>query len=173
VIELADEIQDSITGYLLTVTTMNALVGVAVMAAVYVQGLGDPLLWGTVAFLLNFIPIIGPLTGIVIFLVAGLMTFDSFWWALLPASSYLAIHILEGEIVTPALLARRFTLNPVLVVMSIIVWHWIWGVLGALLAVPLLAMFKIVCDYVEPLKPLGHFIGASQNGGTADRQSDA
>lgn len=163
VIELADEIQDSITAYLLTVTTMNVLVGMAVAAAVYLEGLGDPLLWGTVAFLLNFIPIIGPLTGIGIFLVAGLLTLDSLWLGLLPAFTYLAIHVLEGELITPMLLARRFTLNPVLVVISIIVWHWMWGVIGALLAVPLLAMFKIVCDYIEPLKPLGHFIGATEN----------
>ena len=79
----------------------------------YLCGLGDPLLWGASAFLLNYIPILGPLFGTVIFLLAGMLTFDSLWGALLPPALYFGIHLLEGEALTPMLLARRFTLNPV------------------------------------------------------------
>jgi predicted PurR-regulated permease PerM len=78
---------------------------------------------------------------------------------MVPAAAYLAIHIVEGETVTPMLVARRFTLNPVLVIGSLIFWDWMWGISGALVAVPLLGIAKIVCDRVRPLMAIGHFIG--------------
>jgi predicted PurR-regulated permease PerM len=112
-------------------------------------------LWGATALLLNYIPILGPLFGTLIFLLAGMLSFDSLWWALLPPALY---HLLEGETLTPMLLARRFTLNPVLVILSLVFWFWMWGVLGAILAVPLLAILKIICDRLRPLKALGHFL---------------
>jgi predicted PurR-regulated permease PerM len=87
-------------------------------------GVGDHILWGTVAFLLNYTPIVGPASGVLIFLLAGLLTIDTFWQAFLPAGLYLAIHLVEGEAVTPLLLARRFTLNPVLVILSLVFWFW-------------------------------------------------
>ena len=116
------------------------------------------MLWGTTAFLLNYIPILGPLFGTCIFLLAGMLSFDSLWWALLPAALYFGIHLVEGESLTPMLLARRFTLNPVLVILSLVFWFWMWGVPGAILAVPMLAILKIVCDRLHPLKALGHFL---------------
>jgi predicted PurR-regulated permease PerM len=115
-------------------------------------------LWGVVAFLLNYVPILGPLSGIGIFVLAGLLSFDSIWRALLPAALYFVIHLIEGETVTPMLLARRFTLNPVLVVMSLIFWFWMWGVPGAILSVPMLAITKIICDRIRPLMAFGHFL---------------
>jgi predicted PurR-regulated permease PerM len=115
-------------------------------------------LWGATAFLLNYIPILGPLFGTFIFLLAGLLSFDGLWWALLPPALYLGIHLVEGETLTPMLLARRFTLNPVLVILALVFWFWMWGVPGAILAVPMLAIVKIVCDRVRPLKILGHFL---------------
>jgi predicted PurR-regulated permease PerM len=87
------------------------------------------------------------------------------WQALVPAGLYLLIHVAEGETITPMLLARRFTLNPVLVVISLIFWFWMWGVPGAVLSVPMLAIAKIVCDGVKPLAAIGHFLegeGGSQ-----------
>jgi len=89
--------------------------------------------------------------GIVIFALAGLLTSQTFWLALLPAVLYLAIHLVEGETITPMLLSRRFTLNPVLVVLSLIFWYWMWGALGAILAVPMLAVTKIICDRIQML----------------------
>jgi predicted PurR-regulated permease PerM len=159
-VDIAFEIQRSIGGYLLTISVMNALVGIVTGLAMWGSGLGDPILWGAMAFLLNYIPILGPLTGIGIFLVAGILALDWPWLALLPAFLYMLIHIAEGELVTPMLLAKRFILNPVVVIVSLFFWHALWGISGAFLAVPLLAMFKIVADRVEPLKPIGHVIGA-------------
>ncbi len=137
---------------------MNAGVGLATAIAMQVSGLGDPLLWGAVAFLLNYVPILGPLTGVAIFSLAGLLTFDSLWRAFLPGTLYLFIHLIEGEFVTPMLMARRFTLNPVIVILSLIFWFWIWGLPGAILSVPILAITKIVCDRIRPLNSLAHLL---------------
>jgi predicted PurR-regulated permease PerM len=157
-VDISQQIEEDISTYLVTITGMNAVVGVATAAAMYLCGLGDPLLWGAAAFLLNYVPILGPLFGTLIFLLAGLLSFDSLWWALAPPALYFGIHLVEGEIFTPMLLARRFTLNPVLVILSLVFWFWMWGVPGAILAVPMLAILKIVCDRVRNLKAVGHFL---------------
>jgi predicted PurR-regulated permease PerM len=159
-IEIAFEIQRNIGGYLITISVMNCLVGIATALAMWSTGLGDPILWGAMAFLLNYIPILGPFTGIGIFLIAGILALDWPLFALLPAALYTLIHVAEGELITPMLLAKRFTLNPVIVIVSLFFWHALWGIPGALLAVPVLAMLKIVADRIEPLKPIGHVIGA-------------
>jgi predicted PurR-regulated permease PerM len=157
-VDISQQIEADISAYLLTITAMNAAVGIATGVAMYFCGLGDPLLWGAAAFLLNYVPILGPLFGTVIFLLAGMLSFDSLWWALVPPALYFGIHLVEGETLTPMLLARRFTLNPVLVILSLVFWFWMWGVPGAILAVPMLAILKIVSDRVRPLKALGHVL---------------
>ena len=158
-VEISREIESNISSYLATISLMNLGVGILTGIATYFCGLSDPILWGTVAFLLNFVPILGPLCGVAILLLAGLLTFDPLWQAALPAGIYLLVHTIE-ETITPLLLARRFILNPVLVIISLIFWYWMWGIAGALLAVPLLATVKIVCDRIKPLMALGHFLGA-------------
>jgi predicted PurR-regulated permease PerM len=155
---ISQQIQSDISAYLVTITIMNATVGVATGAVMQLTGVGDPILWGTVAFLLNYAPILGPALGVLIFLLAGLLTIETLWQALLPAGLYFAIHLLEGETVTPLLLARRFTLNPVVVIVSFVFWFWMWGIPGAILSMPMLAISKIVCDRVRPLTALGHFL---------------
>lgn len=162
-VEIAAEIESNVAGYLATITMMNALVGTLAGSMMWLLGLPDPLLFGTMAFLLNYIPIIGPGIGIVIFFFVGLFSYEHPISALAPAGVYLAIHMLEGEAITPVLLARRLTLNPVLVIASLLFWNWMWGVTGALLSVPLLAVFKIVCDHVPGLHGLGHMLGARSN----------
>ena len=157
-VDISQQIQEDISAYLVTITAMNAAVGVTTALAMYLCGLGDPLLWGTTAFLLNYIPILGPLFGVCIFVLVGMLSFESLWWALLPPVLYFGIHLVEGERLTPMLLARRFTLNPVLIILSLVFWFWMWGVLGAILAVPMLAILKIISDRLRPLKALGHFL---------------
>src|SRR5271167_3131407 len=109
-------------------------------------------------FLLNYVPILGPMIGVVMFTLAGLLTAKTLWPALLPAGLYLVIHLAEGETITPMLLARRFTLNPLLVILALIFWYWMWGVPGAILAVPMLAITKIICDRIRMLSAFGHFL---------------
>lgn len=157
-VEISQQIESDISAYLTTITIMNALVGAATASVAALCGLGDPLLWGTVAFLLNYIPILGPMVGVVIFLLAGLISIDTLWAAIVPAGLYLAIHMIEGETVTPMLLARRFTINPVLVIVSLVFWYWMWGVPGAILSTPMLAVIKIICDRINSLTAFGHFI---------------
>lgn len=157
-IDISQQIESDISAYLVTVSIMNLAVGVAVGIAMYFCGMSDPLLWGVLALLLNYVPILGPLAGLGIFVLAGFLSFESNLMALLPAFLYLIIHVIEGEIVTPLLLARRFTLNPVAVILALIFWYWMWGVPGAILAVPMLAITKILCDRVEALTPVGHML---------------
>jgi len=117
-VDISQQIQQDISVYPLTITAMNAAVGITTAAAMYFCGLGDPLLRGAAAFPLNYIPILGPLFGTFIFMLAGMLSFDSFWSALMPPALYFGIHLIEGETLTPTLLARRFTLNPILVILS-------------------------------------------------------
>jgi predicted PurR-regulated permease PerM len=106
-VDISQQIEGDVSAYLVTITIMNVAVGIATAAAMYLCGLGDPLLWGAAAFLLNYIPILGPLFGVCTFVLAGMLTFDSLLWALLPAALYFGIHLVEGETLTPMLLARR------------------------------------------------------------------
>ena len=161
-VTIAQHIESDVSAYLFTITCMNLAVGVCTGLVMLLYGNGDALLWGTIAFLLNYIPIVGPFVGIGIFLLAGLMTQTDFNAATMPAIAYLIIHIMEGSFITPRLLARRFTLNPVLVILSLIFWFWLWGIPGAILSVPILAITKIICDRIERLSPIGHFIGVSK-----------
>jgi predicted PurR-regulated permease PerM len=158
VVEISEQIESDISAYLVTITIMNGAVGIAMGLATWLTGLGDPILWGTVAFLLNYVPILGTALGVLIFLLAGLLTFDTLWLALLPAGLYFGFHLIEGETVTPMLLAKRFTLNPVVVLISLVFWFWMWGIPGAILSVPMLAITKIICDRVRPLAAFGHFL---------------
>jgi predicted PurR-regulated permease PerM len=160
VVEISQQIESDISAYLVTITIMNAAVGIAMALAMWLTGVGDPILWGTVAFLLNYVPILGTALGLLIFLLAGLLTIDTLWLALLPAGLYLGFHVIEGETLTPMLLARRFTLNPVLVIISLLFWFWMWGIPGMILSVPMLAITKIICDRVRPLAAFGHFLEA-------------
>jgi predicted PurR-regulated permease PerM len=157
-VDISQHIERDVSAYLFTITVMNVAVGVATGTVAALCGLGDPMLWGTLAFLLNYIPILGPLIGVVVFLLVGLLSIDTLWLALLPAGLYLTIHVIEGETMTPILLARRFTINPVLVILALVFWYWMWGVPGAILATPMLAITKIICDRIRPLMAFGHFI---------------
>ncbi len=158
-VQITNEIEHNVSLYLATITGMNLLVGSLNFLQCLLLGLPNPLLWGVLAFLLNYIPILGPLTGVVIYFFVALFSFNSVLHALIPPAIYFGIHLLEGETITPMLLARRFTLNPVLVMASLMFWDWLWGIPGAFLSVPLLAVFKIVCDHVDALTPIGHVVG--------------
>jgi predicted PurR-regulated permease PerM len=158
VIDISHQVEADISSYLVTITVMNTLVGIATGGAMWALGLEDPILWGAIAFLLNYVPILGPLTGLLIFLAVGMLSLEPLGMAFMPMAAYAMIHLLEGQAITPLLLARRFTLNPVLVIISLLFWNWMWGVPGAILAVPMLAITKIICDRIRPLAAIGHFL---------------
>jgi predicted PurR-regulated permease PerM len=157
-VEISLRVERDLSAYLLTITVINTAVGCATAGVMWLCDVPGPVLWGVVAFCLNFVPILGPFCGIVLFLGVGLISKGPAWAALLPAALYFGIHVLEGEIVTPLLLANRFTINPVAVILSLIFWYWVWGVPGAILAVPMLAIIKIVCDRLRPFRAFGHLL---------------
>ena len=157
-VEISIRVERDLSAYLLTITIINSAVGCATAGVMWLCDVPGPVLWGAVAFCLNFVPILGPFCGIVLFLAVGLISKGPAWAALLPAALYFCIHVMEGEIITPMLLANRFTINPVAVILSLIFWYWMWGVPGAILAVPMLAIIKIVSDRLRPLRAFGHLL---------------
>ncbi len=157
-IEISVVIEKDLSIYLVTVTVINAVVGAVTAGVMWAFGVPGAPLWGVAAFALNYVPILGPFTGVALFVMVGLLTLGLSWVSVLPAVCYLGIHIAEGEIITPMLLARRFTVNPVAMMLALIFWYWMWGVQGAILAVPMLAILKIVSDRLRPLRALGHFL---------------
>jgi predicted PurR-regulated permease PerM len=159
-VEISLHIERDVSAYLVSVTLINAVVGLATFLVMWLCGVENPLLWGVIAFVLNFVPILGAMVGIVVFLLASVLSLGVTWWALMPVGLYFCIHLVEGEFVTPMLMARRFTINPVAVILALVFWYWMWGVPGAILAVPMLAITKIVCDDIRPLRAIGHFLEA-------------
>ena len=157
-VEITLRIERDLSAYLLTVSAINAVVGVATAGVMLLCGVPDAVLWGFAAFMLNFVPMLGPLTGVALFTLVGGLALGVHWSALLPATLFFVIHLVEGDVVTPLLLARRFTINPVALVLALVFWYWMWGIPGAVLAVPMLAITKIICDDIPPLRALGHFL---------------
>ncbi|GAB0115272.1 AI-2E family transporter [Acidisoma sp. C75] len=157
-VEISQHMERDLSAYLLTITVINAVVGCATGLVMWICGVPGPVLWGVVAFCLNFVPILGPFVGILLFLAVGIVTAGLAWVAILPACLYFGIHVAEGEIITPMLLASRFTINPVAVMLSLIFWYWMWGVAGAILAVPMLAIVKIIFDRLRPFRAFGHLL---------------
>jgi predicted PurR-regulated permease PerM len=158
-VDIARQIEDQISRYLASVTLINLCLGTVVAAAMYVIGMPNPVLWGVMVAVFNFVPYLGPMTSLVVLALVGIMTFDDLGWAMVPPAVYFVIDTLESNLVTPAILGRRLSLNPVIVFLGVTFWGWMWGVAGALLAVPMLAALKICCDEIEPLAPIGEFLG--------------
>jgi len=157
-VEIAHQLQQNLSTFLFTITSINVALGVLVGLATFFLGLPNPVLWGVLAGALNFIPYFGPITGVLILLLAGFLTFESPWRALAPSLIYLALHAVESNVVTPIVLGRRLTLNPLVIFISLMFWTWLWGIPGALLSIPLVMMFKILCDHFKPLAPIGEFL---------------
>ncbi len=158
-VTMSHEIQGNVSAYLFTVSVINTAFGAAVGVAMLALGMPNPLLWAAMAALLNFIPFVGPLAGIGIVFAVALLSFNTLSAALPPALAYLALHAIEGSFLTPLILSRRFTLNPVVVILGLLFWGWIWGIPGIFLSMPLLMSLKILCDHIPALAVLGDFLG--------------
>ncbi|MEO8199331.1 MAG: AI-2E family transporter [Gemmatimonadota bacterium] len=157
-LSIALETEKSISTYLGATTAINVALGVLTGFTVHLIGLPNPVLWGIVGGLLNFIPYVGGLFAVVILGLAGMATFESTTRALLPAISYFVLTNVES-FVTPYILGNRLALNPVVVFIGVLFWGWLWGIPGALLAVPIMATFKIVCDHIASMATIGEFLG--------------
>ncbi len=152
------DVEREVSAYLLIVTAVNAGLGLAIAVCYYVLGMPSPLMWGAVAFILNFVPYVGAITGI---LSAGLMavvSFDSFAYAAVFPLTYAVLNGLENQFVSPLLLGRRLQLNSVAILLALTFWSWIWGIAGTIVAVPVLVTIKVFCDHLDSLAGIGEFL---------------
>ena len=154
------DIEGEISRYLLTITIINAGLGVAVGTAMWLTGMPTPLLWGVMAALFNFLPYIGSLIGIAIVAMVALVTFPTVGAALLPPLAYFACTAVEGQFVTPTIVGRRLRINTVAVFVAVAFWSFLWSIPGALMAVPILVFLKVLCDNVDGLRGIGRFLSA-------------
>ena len=135
---------DATSAYIGTITFINVGLGLAVAAALWAIGMPSPLMWGGIVAILNYIPYLGPILAAILLALGGLMTFPDIWMALLPAVIQIGFHTVEANLVTPMILGKRLTINPLLILISLSFWGWVWGAPGALLAVPLLIIIQTV-----------------------------
>ncbi|MBA3273647.1 MAG: AI-2E family transporter [Chthoniobacterales bacterium] len=157
-LSIATQIESHISRYLLTITLINVGLGAAVGITVGLLGLSNPVMWGALVAVLNFVPYLGALTGIICMTIGAVLSYDSLGYALLFPASYLFIATIEGNFITPYVMGRSLTLNPVIILLSLTFWGWMWGIAGVILAVPILAAFKIFCAHVEELEPVAEFL---------------
>ena len=158
-VEIYRQIEKDVSTYLSVVTLINISFGCVIGTAMYFFGLPNAPLWGVMAAFLAYIPYLGALVGIVTMTIVAILTFDEIYRIIMIPAVYFVLDNIQGNIIVPMVLGRRLALNPVLIFIWLIFCGWIWGITGALLAVPLLAIIKIVCDHVEQLTPVGEFLG--------------
>lgn len=159
VVKIAREVEHHISRYLFTVTVINMSMGTSIGVGMYLIGMPNAVLWGAMAGFLVFLPYVGALIGISIVTTVAFLTFESLGRILLAPAIYIALETIQGQFITPMVLGLRFALNPVVIFVWFIFWGWIWGITGALLAFPMLTVFKILCDHLQPLAPIGDFLG--------------
>ncbi len=136
------EMVDDVSAYLGTITLINLTLGAIVAAVLWLIGMPFPLMWGGVVALLNYVPYLGPFLAAFLMALGGLMTFSELWWAMVPPAVMVGCHLVEANVVTPMIVGRRLTINPVLILISLSFWGWVWGTGGVLLAVPLLIILQ-------------------------------
>lgn len=158
IVTVIRHIQSDISRYLLTITIINIALGLAVTGTMYLLEVPNPWLWGTLAGLLNFVPYVGPFLTIVILTFVGLTTFPEVSRALSLPLIYFGLTALEGQVVTPLVVGQRLKLSPVMVFISLVLWGWLWGPVGMLLAVPILVSLNVILQNVPRLTALSVFM---------------
>jgi len=137
---------DATSAYLGTITLINMGLGLAIAAAMQLLGMPSPLMWGGIVAILNYVPYLGPILAAILLAMGGLMTFQDLWLALMPAAVLIFFHTIEANVITPTIVGRRLTINPLLILISLSFWGWVWGTMGALLAVPLLIIIRTIAS---------------------------
>jgi predicted PurR-regulated permease PerM len=157
-VEIVRNIETDISFYLVMITAINLAIGLIVMATTAVLSIPDPILWGTLAAVLSFAPYVGETVIVILLSLAGILTFDSLFQAFVAPTVYFVVMTICWQGVVPIVVGRRMTLSPVAVFIMIIVLGWMWGVIGALVAVPVLASLKIICVRIASLRPIAEFL---------------
>jgi predicted PurR-regulated permease PerM len=158
-VEIAHRLQWAISRYLTSVTLLNLGLGLLVGVTAQLFGLPNSILWGSAAFILNYIPFLGAGCCIAAMLIACLLNHPTNGISFLPPLIYLAASVLESNLITPQVIGRWMTLNPVAILLSFLFWGWLWGIPGMLLAVPILAVAKIFCSTWPSLSSVAEFLG--------------
>lgn len=143
-----------VSNYLFSYGAINIGLGIVIGLGLWLMGMPNPGLWGVMAACLNFIPLAGLIAGTAIVTLVAILSFDSIGYSMIAPAIYLTANGLECNIITPAILGRSLRLSVVVILISVVLWGWIWGIGGAVIAVPLLATLKIICDHFETLKPI-------------------
>jgi predicted PurR-regulated permease PerM len=172
-LSIAHDVERDVSHYLLTITLINAGLGTSVAIAMALTGMPNPVLWGVAAALLNFVPYVGAIGGILMVGMVALISFDSIGYAAIPPLLYAAFSIIEGQFVTPIFLGRRLELNSVAIFMCVALWGWLWGIVGAIIAVPLLVTVKVFCDHFDRLNSFGEFLSGQPSTIRAEASKDA
>jgi predicted PurR-regulated permease PerM len=172
VVSIARAVQEKVSHYLLTVSLINLALGAATALALLVMGVPNPLLWGVVAFLLNFVPYVGPLCTLLLLSLAGFSAFETLGHAVAVPAVFFVLTAVEGQLVTPMILGRRLALDPTVVFVWLMLWGWLWGGIGILLAGPLLACFSIICQHSPALQSFGILISDGRMSAGAGKERD-
>ncbi len=158
IVSIARRVQSDMSKYLAAVTLINFLLGAAVALSMHFLGMPNPLLWGVMVAVLNYAPYVGALVSAGVLTLVALTTFPNISEALQVPGTFLVLTILEGQLITPAVLGRRMALSPAIVFVSVIIWGWLWGIAGALMAVPLATSLQVICDHSPTLELFGSFL---------------
>jgi predicted PurR-regulated permease PerM len=156
------DVEGNVSRYLFTITLINMALGVVIATLLFLYGMPNAALWGVIAAVSNFLPFVGALFGAGLLAAVSLGHFVGLWPALIPPAIYLACTTLEGNVLTPLIVGRRLELNVVAVFLAVALWGWLWGVAGALMAVPLLVVFKVLCDHVDTLSMWAEFLSGKR-----------
>ena len=140
------QVVDATSIYIGTITLINVTLGALTALMLWQLGMDSPIMWGGIVAVLNYIPYLGPIGSTLLLALGGLIVFPDPWYALLPAASFVGLHLIEANVITPSIIGRRLTINPLLILVALSFWAWVWGTTGALLAVPILIIMKTVLD---------------------------
>ena len=153
-VDILHSIEREVSRYVLTISVINTLMGLLFAGILFALDvpLPEALLWGTLVAILNFAPYVGPLIGMGLMLLVGFVSYKDPWMSVLPAAIYLVLHTLEGQIITPIILGKRMALSPLVLILALMLFGWLWGIIGLLLAVPLLVCVKLVLARVEGME---------------------
>ncbi len=150
--------QREIGRYLFATGCINVVSGLAAALAMWLLGVSNPTLWGVLVAVLSFVPYLGPLLIMGLLLLAGMTTASALPGMLTPVFAYAAIHAVESNFVSPWVVGRRLSLSPISVFLAVVFWGWVWGIAGALIAVPMLIALRTVCLRVRRLRKLARFL---------------
>ncbi len=167
-VETVQNVQDALSRYLALVTIINIGLGICVALVLWLLGVSSPLMWGVIAMILNYVPVVGAVIGAISLFLVALVQFDNVTMAIVASAAFTALTTLEGQFVTPSVLGRSMEMSPVMVFLSLVVWGWLWGLMGVFLAVPILIAGMMICERLDRLSAISSVL----SGTTATRPSN-